>query len=82
MEIKIFIRPTDPWSQKLKELLKKKKLSFLEFDLSESSESVVFRDEVLQNTGQIAVPVISIDNEWIVGFQEKKIEELLNKKSK
>ena len=77
MEIKIYTTPTCPWCLKLKEWLKKKKLSFEEFDTTDSDEA---RDEILEKSGQLAVPVIDIDGEIIVGFDEKKIKESIDKK--
>jgi hypothetical protein len=34
---------------------------------------------MIQKSGQMAVPVIMIDNEIIVGFNQAKIDELLAK---
>jgi glutaredoxin 3 len=70
MEIKIYIRPTDPWSKKLKTWLKRKKLSFQELDITESA---TYRTELIEKTSQMAVPVIDIDGKMIVGFHEDQI---------
>ena len=75
MEIKIYTTPTCSWSEKLKQWLKTKKLSFQELDLTESSTA---RDEILEHTGQMATPVINVDGKFIVGFNEKKLEKLTN----
>ena len=76
MEIKIYITPTCPWCKKLKEWLKKKKLAFVEFDIIESDKH---RDEVLDKTGRMAVPVIDIDGTIISGFDEKALEQAISK---
>jgi len=34
--------------------------------------------EMIQKSGQMAVPVIMIDDEIIVGFQQSRIDELLS----
>lgn len=78
MVIKIYITPTCLWCQKLKEWLKKKKLSYEECDISESQNDK-FRDELIEKSGQIGVPVIDIDGIIIVGFNEKKLEEMISK---
>jgi len=78
MEVKIYTIPTCPWCGKLKEWLKAKKVSFQELEIEESSNSN-YRDELINKTGQVGVPVIDIDGEIIIGFNEKKIEEALNK---
>lgn len=78
MKIKIYITPTCSWCVELKQWLKKKKLSYEEFDVYESQNSQ-YRDELLEKSAQLAVPVIDIEGEIIVGFNEKKLEEALNK---
>lgn len=79
MEVKIYTSPTCLWCKKLKEWLKKNKVAFQDFDLSEEEK---YRDEVIERSHQMAVPVIDIDGKIIVGFDEKQLEELLGKKKK
>ena len=79
MEIKIYITPTCPWCIKLKEWLKKKKLSFQEIDVTESETA---RDEIIERTSQMSVPVIEIDGQMIVGFNEKKLKGIVEKSQK
>ena len=74
MDIKLYLTPTDPWCKKAKEWLKKKKLSFEERDVEESDK---FRDEMLEKSGQLAIPLIDFDGKIIIGFQEKALEEAL-----
>ena len=78
MNIKIYITPTCHWCKKLKSWLKKKKLQFEEFDVAESQNSQ-FRDDLLEKSSQLAVPVIDIDGEIIIGFDEKKLLEVIKK---
>ena len=73
----IYTLPTCPWSKKLKEWLKKNKHNYEERDLYESQNSL-FRDEMLEKSGQFATPVIDIAGKIIVGFQDKKIEAALS----
>jgi len=44
MEIQIYTTPTCPWCQKLKDWLKKKKVAFIEHDITESDKA---RDDAL-----------------------------------
>lgn len=76
MEIKIYIDPNCEWCNKLKDWMKKENLSYQELDVTESD---TYRDELLEKSSQLAVPVIDIDGEIIVGFNEQKIKEVLNK---
>ncbi len=81
MTIKVYFRPQCPICAQLRVYLKKKKVSFEEFDVEESQNGQ-FRDEVLDKTGQCAVPVIDIDGQILIGFDEAKLEALLPKKEK
>jgi glutaredoxin 3 len=78
MIIKVYTRPTCQWCEKLKKWLKKKKIEFEELDVSES-QSKENRDELLEKTGQLAVPVIAIGEQIIIGFDEKAIEQAIKK---
>jgi len=79
MEVKMYMTPTCHWCQKAKEWLKKNKISFQELDLSESD---TYRDELIEKSHQMAIPVFDIDGQIIIGFDEKRMEELLGKKKK
>ncbi len=79
MEIKIYITPTCSWCKKLKEWLKSKKLAYQEIDVIESDKS---RDELIEKSGQMAVPVTDIDGTIVVGFNEAKLEEAIKKAEK
>lgn len=57
-----------------KEFLSKKNIAFNEVDVSLDSAG---RKEMIDKSGQMGVPVIIIDNEIIVGFDQGKLEELL-----
>lgn len=76
MDIKIYTTPTCKWCQKLREWLKSKKIKYEERDIAES-QNKTFRDELIEKSGQLAVPVIDIDGKIIIGFDEKKLEEAL-----
>lgn len=75
-EIKIYITYNDPWCKKLKTWLKRKRLSFEIFDLDDSDTA---RDELILKSNQMAIPMTDIDGEIVVGFNQEKIEELLEK---
>ncbi len=77
----MYITQTCPWCQKAKIWLRKKKLRYEERDISESQNGK-FRDEILEKTGQMSVPVIEINGQIIMGFDEKKLEELTKKPRK
>ena len=75
MQITIYTTPTCPWCKKAKEFLREKGIKFTEKDVTESDK---FRDEAIEKSGQMGVPVIEIGDKVLVGFNPKKIEESLN----
>jgi len=77
MNIRVYSRPTCPWCKKLKDWLKKKKVEFEDIDLYET-QNAKFRDELIEKTGQMGVPVIEIGEKVIVGFNEKELQEALD----
>ena len=79
MEVKVYTSVTCTWCKKLKEWLKKNKVSYQELNISEEEK---YRDEVIEKSHQMAVPVIDVDGKIIVGFDELQLEELLGKKKK
>ncbi len=76
MEIKVYTTPYCAWCKLVKEWLKKNKLSFQELDISEND---TYRDEVIEKSGQMAVPMVDIDGKIIVGFDEKALGEATGK---
>jgi glutaredoxin len=57
-----------------KDFFKEKGIEFEDFDVSSNLEK---RQEMLDKSGQMGVPVILIENQIIVGFNKPKIVELL-----
>lgn len=57
-----------------KDYFKSNNLEYTEFDVAEDQEK---RQEMIELTGQMGVPVIKIGDDVIVGFDEAKISELL-----
>ena len=49
-------------------------VAFTDYDVSKDE---VKRGEVIERSGQMGVPVIFIDGEMVIGFDEGKIKELL-----
>ena len=57
-----------------KDFFKEKNVAFEDFDVAGDSAK---RQEMIQKSGQMGVPVILIDNNVIVGFNKPKIVQLL-----
>ncbi len=72
--VTIYTTPTCPWCIKTKEFLKKKKVSYREINVAEDEKA---RDELVEKSGQMGVPVIDIDGTIIVGYDPEEIEKAL-----
>lgn len=57
-----------------KEFFTEKGVTYSEFDVSADEAK---RAEMVEKSGQMGVPVIDIENDIIVGFDEPKLRELL-----
>jgi glutaredoxin len=57
-----------------KAFFKQNNIAYTEHDVA---SDVAKRQEMLEKSGQMGVPVIIIDNEIIVGFNQPKITQLL-----
>jgi glutaredoxin-like YruB-family protein len=74
-KIKIYTTPFCVYCKEVKEFLSKNNLDYLEIDVSQDEKALNY---IVSKTGQIAVPVIEINNEIIVGFDKNKILRALN----
>lgn len=78
MQIIVYSIPTCPWCKTVKDWLKKRKLPFEDRDIAES-QNKIFRDELIEKSGQISVPVIDINGQIIVGFEEEQLKQAIEK---
>lgn len=72
--VKIYTTPACPYCYTVKQFFKKYNVEFEEIDLSADEK---LKDEIIEKTGQMGVPVLEINNELIVGFDRAKIINLL-----
>jgi glutaredoxin len=49
----------------------------LKFVAKNVAEDAAARDELIARTGRMAVPVITIDEEIVVGFDRRRLQRLL-----
>jgi len=74
-KIKIYSTPTCSACYVLKMFLKEHNIDFQEIDVSQDEKA---REEIIERSGKIEVPIIEIDDEIVVGFDKKEICRLLN----
>lgn len=72
--VTIYSTPTCHFCHAAKEFFTENKVAFTEHDVAADMDK---RTEMIEMTGQMGVPVIKIDDDIIVGFDEDKIKELL-----
>ena len=73
-KVVIYITPTWPWCHRAEEYLSRKGISYTEHNVAQDRDKA---KEMIQKSGQMGVPVIIIDNEVVVGFNQPKLDELL-----
>ena len=74
-QVKIYSTPTCPYCVTLKEFLKEKNIEFEDVNVAQDAQA---REEMIQKSNQMGVPVVDIDGEIVIGFDRQKISKLLN----
>lgn len=69
-KVKIYSTPACPFCMMAKKFLRENNIDFEDMDVSADQAKA---QEMVQKSGQMAVPVIDIDGEIIVGFDKEKI---------
>ncbi|MBU0547086.1 MAG: glutaredoxin domain-containing protein [Patescibacteria group bacterium] len=75
--VKVFSSPFCVYCSVLKQFLTEHNIGFEEFDVSQDAKA---RDEMIEKSKQMAIPVVEINGEIIIGFDKNKIVELLGMK--
>ncbi len=78
MDVKVYSTPTCGYCHQAKNFLNDKGIKFTEYDVSQDQAAA---QEMTRLTGQMGVPVITVDGQVIIGFDRGKLESLLTKTS-
>ncbi|MCX7589496.1 MAG: glutaredoxin family protein [Patescibacteria group bacterium] len=70
----IYTTPVCPYCQMAKEFFKENNIQYDEKDVSTDYVAV---EEMIKKSGQLGVPVIDIDGQIIIGFDEEGIKQAL-----
>ena len=73
-EVTIYSTPTCVYCNAAKTYFKEKGVEYTEYNVAADAAK---RKEMIDKSGQMGVPVIFIDSEMIVGFNQPKIKQLL-----
>lgn len=73
-EVIIYTSPTCIHCKSAKEFFNAHNIHYTEYDVTTNPEK---RQEAVEKSGQMGVPVIFVDGELVIGFDEDRLRELL-----
>lgn len=73
--VKIYTTPSCVYCKMAKEFFAKNSVAYEEKNVAQDAAA---RDEMIQKSGQLGVPVIDIDGKIIVGFDQPELKEALH----
>ena len=73
-KVTIYSTPTCHFCHAAKDFFTQNNVAFEDFDVSIDE---IKRNEMVEKTGQLGVPVIDIDGQIVIGFDQGRIKELL-----
>ncbi len=74
MNVTVYSTPTCPFCKQTMAYLKEHNVEFTDIDVMNDQEKAA---EMIHKSGQMGVPVIDIDGQIVIGFDQKKLAELL-----
>lgn len=72
--VTIYSTPTCHFCHAAKDFFKKNDIAFTDYNVA---EDLARRNEMVERSGQMGTPVIFIESEMIIGFNEKRLKDLL-----
>ncbi len=73
--VTVYSTPTCSWCNRLKQHLRKNRIRFADIDVSRDQSAAQM---LMSRTGQTGVPQTNIGGQWIVGFDQARIDKLLS----
>jgi len=75
--VKVYSTPTCPYCTLAKRFLEENKVKFTEVDVAQDRKAGEY---IVQKTGQMGVPVIEVDGQFIIGFDKEALKKALKLK--
>ncbi len=72
--VQIYTTPTCHFCQMSKEFFQANGVQYTEHNVAADAAK---RQEMIDKSGQMGVPVIYVDNDMVIGFDKKRLSELL-----
>lgn len=76
-KVKIYSTPTCIYCKLAKDFFDKNNVQYEDINVAEDKKA---REEIIKKTQQMGVPVIEIGDQFVVGFDQRRIEDLLGLK--
>ncbi|MDP3762648.1 MAG: glutaredoxin domain-containing protein [bacterium] len=76
-EVKIYTTPSCVYCRMTKQFFEKNNIKYQEFNVASDTQA---REEMVQKSGQLGVPVTLVDGEIVVGFDQERLSKLLGVK--
>jgi glutaredoxin-like YruB-family protein len=73
-KVTVYSTPTCHFCHLAKDFFKANNVAYTEYDVASNLEK---RKEMMEKSGQMGVPVITIDDQLIVGFDKPQISKML-----
>jgi glutaredoxin-like YruB-family protein len=73
-EVKVYSSPSCSWCVKVKDFLKENGVAYTDFNVAEDATA---REDIVKRSGQMGVPVIDIDGDLVIGFNQPVLKEKL-----
>jgi len=74
-KVVIYSTPTCPYCKRAKDYFSRKGIPYIDTNVAQDREKA---KEMIDKSGQMGVPVITIDDEIIVGFNQALLDKLLS----
>lgn len=73
-KVGIYTTPVCVYCKKAKDFFAQNKVTYEEYNVIIDEKR---RDEMIKRSGQMGVPVIDVDGKLVIGFDERRLRELL-----
>lgn len=70
----VYSTPTCPWCRRVKEYLTSKGIAYTDYNVAQDRDKA---KEMIDKSGQMGVPVITVDGQVVVGFNQGMLDGLL-----
>lgn len=70
----VYSTPTCPWCKKAKDYLTQKGIAYTNYDVAADRDKA---KEMIEKSKQMGVPVITIDNQVVIGFNQSQLDKWL-----